>query len=160
MRQWHRGVIVFALVALLVGMGVHYGAVEDDRWPYPDEDDLASQPAEHVGDEVFLFGTVTAIDTDAGTATIRVEADSGSFSLSVQSFDRSVKPGGIVQILGELTTERTLDAERVVVVNSSSGAEWYKYGVSVLGAVLVLLAFFRYWRIDWDTWTFEVRRDG
>lgn len=160
MRQWHRGVIVLALVALLVGMGVHYGAVEADRWPYPDEDDLASQPAEHVGEEVFLFGTVTAVDSDAGTATIRVEADTGPFSLSVQSFDRAVQPGGVVQVLGELTAERTVEADRVVVVNASSGAEWYKYSVSVLGAMLVLLAFFRYWRVDRDTWTFEVRHDG
>ncbi|CCQ33095.1 hypothetical protein HLRTI_002983 [Halorhabdus tiamatea SARL4B] len=160
MNQWQRGLLVLGFVGLLVGMGVHYGAVEDDHWPYPDEDALASQPAEHVGEEVFLFGTVTAVDGDAGTATISVEADSGSFSLSVQSFDRTVEPGGVVQVLGELTTERTVDAERVVVVNSSSGAEWYKYGVSVLGAVLLVVAFFRYWRIDRDTWTFEVRRDG
>lgn len=160
MKQWQRGLLVLGLAGLLVGMGVHYGAVQDDHWPYPDEDTLATHPETHVGEEVFLFGTVTAVDADAGTATIRVEADTGPFSISVQSFDRAVELGGVVQVLGELTAERTVDAERVVVVNSSSGAEWYKYGVSVLGALLVLLAFFRYWRVDWDTLTFEVRRDG
>ncbi|WEL16694.1 Membrane associated OB-fold protein [Halorhabdus sp. SVX81] len=160
MKQWQRGLLVLGLVGLLVGMGVHYGAAEDDHWPYPDEDDLAGQPAEHVGDEVFLFGTVTTVDADAGTATIRVEADAGSFSLTVHSFDRTVQPGGVVQVLGELTTERTVDAERVVVVNATGGAEWYKYGVSVIGAIVVLIAFFRYWRVDTDTWTFEVGHDG
>jgi len=159
-KLWQRGLLVLALAGLLLGMGVHYGAVEDDHWPYPDEDAIATHPETHVGEEVFLFGTVTAVEADAETATIRVKADSGSFSLSVQSLDRAVEPGGVVQVLGELTAERTVDAERVVVVNSSSGAEWYKYAVSVIGAALVLVAFFWYWRVDRDTWTFEVRRDG
>lgn len=159
-KLWQRGLLVFALAGLLFGMGVHYGAVEDDRWPYPDEDALATQPAAHVGEAVFLFGTVTGVDTEAGTATVSVETDTGQFTLTVTSLDATVHSGGVVQVLGELTAERTVDADRVVVVSASGGAEWYKYGVSVIGAVLVLAAFFRHWRIDRDTWTFEVRRDG
>ena len=58
------------------------------------------------------------------------------------------------------SAERTVDAERIVVVNHSRSAMWYKYGVSVIGAGLVLIAFFKYWQIDTDTWCFEVRRNG
>ncbi|ACV11285.1 hypothetical protein Huta_1106 [Halorhabdus utahensis DSM 12940] len=159
-RQWQRGLLVIGLAGLLLGMGVHYGAVEEDHWPYPEADEIAGQPAEHIGEELFLFGTVTAVDADAETATIRVAASPESISITVQSFDRAAQSGGTVQVLGELTDERTVDADRVVVVNDSGGAEWYKYGVSVIGAIVVLIAFFRYWRIDTDSWSFGVRHDG
>jgi len=49
MKYWQRGAIVIGLLALLFGMGIHYGAVEADRWPYPHEDTLAADPGAHVG---------------------------------------------------------------------------------------------------------------
>jgi len=160
MKDWQRGAIILGLVAILGLMGGHYGMVEAEQWPYPHEDTLATHPGAYVGEEVLLFGTVTDTNSQADTATIRVESDYGTFSLTVKGFDAGVERGGVVQVLGPLTSERTVDAERIVVVNHSRSAKWYKYGVSIIGAVLVVTAFFRYWEIDTETWCFEVRDNG
>jgi len=45
----------------------------------------------------------------------------------------------------------------VRVVNPAGSSEAYKYAVSAVGAVLVLALFFKYWRVDHRTLTFEVR---
>jgi len=50
-----------------------------------------------------------------------------------------------------------VDAETVRVVNPAGASETYKYAVSAVGALLVVALFFRYWRVDIETLTFEVR---
>jgi hypothetical protein len=46
------------------------------------------------------------------------------------------------------------------VVNPSGSSLVYKYGTSLVGAALVLVVFFRYWRVDWGSLSLEVREDG
>jgi hypothetical protein len=65
-----------------------------------------------------------------------------------------------MQVRGRLAPDRTVVAERVLVVNPYSWSEPYKYAVSVVGAALVLVVFFREWRPDVDALAFEVRDDG
>ncbi|MEF8883259.1 MAG: hypothetical protein V5A34_12135, partial [Halapricum sp.] len=71
-----------------------------------------------------------------------------------------VQPGGVVQVYGILWPERVIQPERTEVVNASGGSSTYKYGVSAVGALLVVILFFRYWTIDTDEWAIEVRADG
>jgi hypothetical protein len=149
---------VLCLVVICVaGMGVHYDATFEEQWPYPTGDELATDYDAHVGQETFLFGTAVSVDDE--TARIRVDADAGTYTLRVRSFDATVDPGGTVQLLGVVRPDGVLVADRVVVVESSGGSRLYKYGVSVLGAGLVLVAFFRHWRIDTERLTLEAR-DG
>lgn len=80
--------------------------------------------------------------------------------MSVRSFDVQVEPGGTVQVYGTLRPNNIIKAERVVVVNPARTSKWYKYAVSVVGALLVVIMFFRWWRFDPVTLAFERRNNG
>jgi len=145
-----------AMVATL-GLGVYADATEEERWPYPTSDQLATDYDAHAGDQALVFGTVEERTGD--TARIEVEYDTGTFQLTVRNFDATVQPGGTVQVYGTLERDRTMTAERVVVVNPAGSSVLFKYAVSLVAAVLFLVVFFRYWRLDWQTLTVE-ERDG
>lgn len=152
-----RIVVVAVLAAVVFGMGVHHASVSEERWPYPSSDDIEASYDDHVGEEVFLFGTVEAVDEDAGTARIRVDADGGSFDLTVRPFDADVQPGGVVQVVGTLQEGHTLDAGTVRVVNPAGSSDLFKYAVSTVGALLVVVAFFRHWQLDVSNLAFRGR---
>lgn len=157
MTRWRRFALIGLLVLATAGLGVYADATGDDRWPYPTADALGSGYDDHTGEQALLFGTVESVDAD--TAQIRVEYDEGSFQMTVQNFDASVQSGGTVQVYGTLAPDRTIDAERVAVVNPAGSSLLFKYGISVVAVILFLLVFFRYWRIDWGTYSLEAR-DG
>ncbi len=181
-----RLVTAVVLLGLVFVSGVHYDTAEADHWPYPTPEELETAPDQHSDQRVFLFGTVERLDETAGTARIRVESDEGPFVVDVTGFEteRDVRPGGTVQIVGEFqpgysdccqscrihrTTAygRTgtqlqqslyvVSAERVRVANSAGSSLLYKYVVSVIAALLVLILFFRYWRADVGMLSFEAR---
>nr|WP_206043633.1 hypothetical protein [Haloarcula rubripromontorii] len=141
----------------LGGLFVHAEITEDELSPYPDAADLSTGYESYVGQQLMVFGTVT--ETGDGGIDIRVESDGTAITLRVTETNTAVESGGVVQVYGTLEPEQTIAAERVEVVNSSRWAEFYKYGASAIGAFGFLLLFFRYWRIDRDTWTLEAR-DG
>ncbi|SDF42567.1 hypothetical protein [Halorientalis regularis] len=146
------------LVGLLVlGMGVHYDANYETNWPYPTGDALETDYESHVGDRTFLFGTVRAVDRENATVEILVETEQGELPLTVGGVERSVQPGGAVQVYGTVEPDRHLAADRVVVVNPAGSSLLFKYGVSLVGALLVVVLFFRHWRFDTDGVGFEVR---
>ena len=157
MRLRYRAVVALLLLTALGGLFVHADITGDERSPYPDAEELAADYDSYVGDSVLLFGRVTATDDDG--FTIEAESDGVIINLRVEGASAAVAPGGVVQVYGELRPDQTMAADRVVVVNDSSGAEWYKYAVSAVGAVGFLLLFFRQWRVDVETWTLE-GRDG
>ncbi|KOX94632.1 hypothetical protein AMS69_01895 [Haloarcula rubripromontorii] len=157
MRVWVRAVIVVVLCVTLGGLFVHAEITEDELSPYPDAADLSTGYESYVGQQLMVFGTVT--ETGDGGIDIRVESDGTAITLRVTETNTAVESGGVVQVYGTLEPEQTIAAERVEVVNSSRWAEFYKYGASAIGAFGFLLLFFRYWRIDRDTWTLEAR-DG
>jgi hypothetical protein len=157
MRLAVRLFISVLAVGLVFGMGVHYDVAGDHHWPYPDGDDLAEDYDAYVGDTTLLFGTVESVDESAGTARIRVEHVGGELVLTVRGFEVDVESGGAVQVFGQIEQGHTMTAHRIAVVNPSSGAEHLKFGLSGLGALLVLVAFFREWRVDWDAYAFRGR---
>jgi hypothetical protein len=153
-----RVLLAVALVGLVFAMGVHYDSAEEEHWPYPDADRLAAEYDRYVGERALLFGTVESVSD--GTARLSVEHATGSFPLTVRAFDADAEPGGVVQVLGQLESDRAMTAEAVAVVNPSGSSLVYKYGTSLVGAALVLVVFFRYWRVDWESLSLEVREDG
>lgn len=153
----HRLAVLGLVVACVAGMGVHYDATFEDEWPYPTDDELATDYDAHVGSQTLLFGEVVGVDGE--TARIRIDADAGVYTLRVRSFDATVDPGGVVQVLGVVRPDGVLVADRIVVVESSPGDRLYKYGVSLLGVGFVVVVFFRRWRIDTDRLVLEAR-DG
>jgi hypothetical protein len=154
--------LIVVLAALVFGMGLHAGtdrSFEEQYWPYPEGDDIAADYDRFVGNETLLWGTVQRVDRASGTATIRLTTDQGPFELTVTGFDAAVEPGGVVQVYGTLRPDRTVGAANVVVVNPTGSSTTVKYAVSALGAVLVLVAFFRRWRPDTGQWAFVPRED-
>lgn len=148
--------LALLLVGLAVAGGVHYDAAHDRHWPYPTDDQLYADYPAHVGEETLLFGTVRSVAAN-GTATVEFEADDGSFVLQVRGVDAAVEPGGVVQVYGTLRGGHRMTATEVVVVERHPGERLYKFGISGVGALVALTAFFRYWRIDVATLTFEPR---
>lgn len=151
---------VLALLGVVVGMGVHYDVASERHSPYPDGEDLRSNYDAHLDEETRLFGTVTERDDAAGTMTIEVETDTGWIALNVTDAGTTTRPSGVVQVYGAVRPGRTIDASNVVVVNPSGSSATYKYVTSAIGALLVLVAFFRHWRFDPDDLAFEVSDDG
>ncbi|MDS0221907.1 hypothetical protein NDI54_11160 [Haloarcula sp. S1AR25-5A] len=157
MHVWVRVAIALSVCLALGGLFVHAELTEDQRSPYPDAEDLSSGYDSYVGQQIMVLGTVTE-SSEAGIEIV-AENDGTSVTLQVTGIETAVEPGGVVQVYGTLEPDQTIAAERIEVVNSSRWAEFYKYGASAVGAVGFLLLFFRYWRIDSDTWTLEAR-DG
>mgnify|MGYP006287951703 FL=1 len=157
MKLWQRALVALLLLSALCGLFVHAALTDDDRSRYPATDELATEYDSHVGETVLVFGRVTAVESD--TVGIRAESNGTALELQVEGAAAAVEPGGVVQVYGELRPGRTMTAQRVVVVNQSGGLEWYKYAVSAFGALGFLVAFFRHWRVDTETWTVE-GRDG
>ena len=138
-------------------MAVHYDAAYDDHWPYPTEDNLAESYDTHVGEQTLLFGTVETLDEGADTVHVRVEHSGGSFTMTVENMDADVSEGGVVQVLATLRPGQELQADAVAVVNPAGSSNLYKYAVSLLGALLVLVLFFRHWRINIERLSIEAR---
>lgn len=158
MTRWLRFGIVALLLIALFGFGVHEDATYEERWPYPTSDELDADYDQYVGDQTLLFGTVDTIDGDR--ARIVVDHSTGSFEMTVTQFGATVQPGGAIQVYGTLGASQSIAADRIVVVNPASGSNLYKYAVSVVAVLAFLVAFFSYWRPNFDTLRLEARDDG
>lgn len=153
-----RIVVIVILLGGLVGLGAYYDASYEAHWPYPTSEEIDEDYDQHVGEHALIFGTV--ISDEGGVAQIRVFHESGSFVMTVQGTPIEAQPGGFVQVYGTLAAGNTITADRVVVVNRDASSSTYKYSVSLIGALLVLVVFFRYWRIDTRSLSIEERTDG
>jgi len=167
-----------ALAVALLGLCVHYDATAPVGTP--GNEDVATAYERHVGETVTVSvvvrdasggpgsGGETTSAADAtgtpgesnATATGVLRGFERFGPVTVRGADRVADPGGTMQVRGRLAPDRTVVAERVLVVNPYSWSEPYKYAVSVVGAALVLVVFFREWRPDVDALAFEVRDDG
>jgi hypothetical protein len=151
--------IAILLIGGILGMGVHYGTEEGAHYPYPDNADLKTSPNSYTSTQVFVFGTVEATNEDQDTARIRIESDQGPFTAEVRKFStqRNIQTGGSVQVFGTFQGEYLIEADNVRVVNPSGASNIYKYIVSGIAAVLILVAFFQYWRVNIRTLSFEAK---
>jgi hypothetical protein len=152
--------ISIALLGLVVLAGVHYDSAEPRHLDQPTQDELAADYDRYVGQEALLFGTV--LDRGDGWLSIRVESDRGPFEVRVTEVPDgvAVDPGGAVQVYGPLEDGREIAATDVVVVNEGPSSLAYKYAVSLAGVGLFLVAFARYWTVDWRELAVVPRTDG
>jgi len=149
MRLAVRFAIVVACIVALVGLGVHYGATYDENWPHPTGDQLADEPAGWDGERVLLFGTVETVAEDRFTMRIETDAGEGARVVEVRGTSTDAEPDGVVQVYGELAERGTVQhADRVVVVVASPDLQLSKYGISLVGLVVLIGTFLRYWRLD------------
>jgi len=155
-----RALVTLLALGLVFAMGVHYDTQIDQRSPYPDTSQLASDYDDYVGSEVYINAVVESVDPGGDTIRIEIEHETDSIAVTVENVDVEVQSGSTVHIYGTLEPDRVIAAENVVVVNPSPSALYYKYGVSVVGALLVVVSVLRHWRIDVRELAFEVRSDG
>lgn len=155
MTQWNRALIALLLLSALGGLFIHEDVTSDERSLYPAAHELAADYDSYVGETVLVFGTVTT--ADGSEMLIEAESEGVIINLEVAGASGAVAPGGVVQVYGELRPGQRIAAQNVAVVNDSSGAEWYKYAVSAIGALGFLVVFLRQWRLDRETWTVEAR---
>jgi len=155
MNTCKRLLLAALLLSALGGLFVHEDATSDARFPYPEPHELAADYDSHVGETALIFGTVAAVD--GSELVIESESEGVTVTLRVTGASAAVEPGGVVQVYGELRPGQRIAARNVAVVNDSSGAEWYKYGISAVGALGFLVVFRRQWRLDRETWTLEAR---
>lgn len=101
---------------------------------------------QHVGQEILLFGTVTTVDEE--TLAIRTATSNGPLELTVPNITASVETGGTVQVYGTLQPNHTIAPGTVSVVNPTANSPLYKHAVSAVGAVVILVVFFRHWIVD------------
>lgn len=148
--------LAVALLGLVLTTGIHYDVAHERHAPYPSNGQIDRNYGQFVGEQVLFFGRVLDVGETNGTATIAVGTGSGEFTMQVSNFTADVASGGHVQVYGELQENRTLAATRVVVVERSGSDRLRKYALSGGGALLALVSFFRRWRIEWSSLTFEV----
>jgi hypothetical protein len=147
------------IIGDILSLGIHYETQEDNHYPYPDTTDLKVSPEEYADRQVFVFGTVEGVGEEQNTATIRIETDEGPFTAEVNRFStqRGVQPGGVVQVYGTFQGEYLIQADNVRVVNPAGSSNIYKYAVSIVAVILIMILFFRYWSLNLQTLGFEVK---
>lgn len=160
MDLWLRGLVALVCLCGTAGLIVDYdtNAPTHDRSPSPSE--VRADYEAHIGQQVLFWGQVQSVSSATAMAEIDVLTANGTMELTVTGFRATVQPGGNVQVYGTLRSAQTITAEKVVVVNRAGSSRLYKYGVSLVGAILVLRQFFSYWRIDRERIAFEARTDG
>ena len=125
------------------------------HWPYANSDDVVTEYDSHIDDDVFLFGTVKSVTGD--TVRFTIESDGKTRELRVQESGVAVTKGGVVQVVGTLRPNGLVAAEIVAVVNPAGASKLYKYAVSLVGAALVLVMFFRHWTVNLRKRRLEVK---
>lgn len=161
MRRASRIGAVVVLLALTLALCVHYGATYDENWPHPTGDQLADEPGGWDGERVLLFGTVETVADDR--FTMRVETDAGDVAriIEVRGTSTDAEPDGVVQVYGELAERGTVQhADRVVVVVASPDLQLSKYGISLVGLLVLVGHFLRSWRLDVRRLAITPRGDG
>lgn len=141
------------LVAVLVGMLVHYGAVAaaDGHATTQTAERFIQSPEGHVGEQLYFWGTVT--ETTRDSFTVRVDDQ----VVRITGQQETVQPGDLVQIVGPLQRNGAVDAERIVI---SPGANLKRlYVVSGFGLLVALGTFGRSWTIRWHSLLFVTRSD-
>jgi hypothetical protein len=163
MRLVYRLSAVAVLLALTLGLCVHYGATYDENWPQPTSDQLADDPDGWDGEQVLLSGVVETVDENQFSMRVGTDAVAVARVVTVRDARVDAEPGGVVQVFGELSERGTVQrADRVVVVVASAERPLSTYAIVLLGIGTVAALFRRHWRIDLRTLTVIPRggRDG
>ncbi len=154
-----RAIIPLVLIGGVLSLGVHYDVQESNHDTYSDTENLKIAPEEYIDRQVFVIGTVEELSEEQNTATIRIETDNGPFTADIERFSaqRGVQSGGVVQVYGTFRGEYLIQADNVRVVNPAGSSNIYKYAVSIVAAILIMILFFRYWSLNLQTLGFEVK---
>lgn len=153
---------LLVLSGALFGLAVYHDAGADERVDHPTQREVIESYDTWVGRATTLNGVVR--QTGAGGFTMEVFRSASlrpePLLVDVGGTIPTVDTGWTVHAYGTLGPDRTMTAERVVVVNRGGSARAFKLGLSAVGALLVLVLFFRNWTVDVEELAFVPKRDG
>lgn len=138
------------LLFLLFSILVHYGPAWDQRDSNIETEDAHRNYEDHIGDRTFHWYTV--VKTDGETHVLWAEP----LTLRMTA-DIDVEEGDTIQVYGILRPNRRI--EPINIVNRRSGDRTSLLAISVLGLLLTLGLFFRWWRFDLNAIRFYRRGD-
>lgn len=155
MAARHRLLLFVLLTGLTLGVCVQYDRA--DKWTSPQKPELNADIDAHDGETVLLFGYITELDRDERQMLI----DKLSIQVDLTGTDQStVDRGTALQVYGTVDAPRdAVTAERIVVDYENTGDWVYLSTTSILGVLVALGQFFRYWRPNLDRYCFEPRGD-
>lgn len=141
------------LVVLLAVLLVAFGTQFHDSSAYPATAEIDAEYADHTGEQVHLWGRVTAANDERG-----VVFAAGPLELTLTNVSPATVDVGVrVQVYGELRSGRRMTVTRVVAARPDS-RRWM-YGISVVGIGVATVAFLRQWRFDTDELAFVPREE-
>jgi hypothetical protein len=138
------GLAVGVLLCALLGLCVWFGALgpAPGLGAYPDSRDVGATPAEHVGSQVEISGTVR--ETEPVVITLDYEPTFPR--VVVTGLETDVERGDGLRVVGTLTGERTVRATNAFVV-----PRWgttYTVVISFVAGLWVLARIVAGWRLD------------
>lgn len=148
-RTLWRVVAICALLVVLVGLFVSLGTVQPRpaNNDFPGQQQLLDDQRQHVGDRVYVVGTV--VDTDP--LTIRTTPQSGrQLTFVIEDADSDPAVGDELWVFGVLQAEGEVRAIDTVRQQPSEVA--LMYVVSFLAGLWVLGRLLNQWTLDTDDW--------
>lgn len=150
-----RGFIISVILISLIGLFILYGAGvgHSDSPPYSEEQ-IFTDPDAHVGEEFELSGEVTATDP----VTIEITHDDKTTEITIINAP-SAQTGEQLTLLGTLTDEATIHADRDRSFTRESWELQYMYVISVIGASFVGLRIINEWQFNLQQLQFQPRSE-
>ena len=159
--QRTRVLLAVVSVLSLLGLCIHYGATDDDRWPYPTAEQLDAEYERYVGEDVLLFGDVRSVRGDGMELEVPVSGgDSDHIVVTTDRVPDGLEEGGFVQVYGVIQPDNHVDAMEVAVVDRTPAHRLYKLAVSVIGLGVAAGYFLWHWRWSLRPFGWEVRGRG
>jgi hypothetical protein len=148
-----RVLVVLCLLAVQASLFPLYAQqpVDPAAHVYPEESEVASDPAAYVGDRVEITGFVQGTDP----LVVRVDTVEGTATIRVVDHELSPEVGEKVRVFGTLTAADELRATDGFVVPQRG--RWYAWGISFLAGLWVLGRLVTHWQVSPDTLGFRPR---
>lgn len=160
MERRVRLLIAAVLLAVILGLCVHYGATYEEGWPYPTGEQLATDYASHVGERALVFGEVRSVTEEE--VVVRVLHSPGALTTDLVVEGKEVEalaatePGSAVQVYGTLEPDRRMVAEEIVI-ERDPGETLYATTASLVGIAVAVGSVARRWRVNVREFRIEAR---
>ena len=159
MKQKYRIILLTLLLIITIGICVQYASA--DRWEYPVPSEIASEPEEYNGEAILLFVDVEKIDTSNDQLYVKQFPHHVHIELIDRDIIQQLESGASIQVYGIFNSQtQNIIAEEIVIDRRGTKDSQYLYVTSILGIVLTIGVFFKYWRVDIRTLTFKSDGDN
>ena len=148
--------LILLSLLLFIGAGLCVQYEDADRWEYPVPSEITSDLERYDGETILVFVDVEMLNGSTSQLYIKQYPH----QVNIKGIDPDVieqlGPEASIQVYGTLDTQsQQIIAEEIVIDTRGSKDREYIYMTSILGALVVTCAFFKYWQIDLRAMAFE-----